>query len=56
MVACVHSGYLYSSSDYGQNWTALTSLGTNTWNWVACSSDFSTVAAVASDTHVYLFN
>ena len=54
MAAGVYGGKLYLSTDSGDNWVEATSAGTQMWNVIAASADFTTIAATADGDYIYV--
>ena len=48
------SGYIYTSVDYGNNWTERTLLGSKNWTSISSSSDGSVLVATVYNGYVYI--
>ena len=53
LVAAVDAGYIYTSTDYGANWTQRTGAGSRGWWGVASSSDGTKLVAVVRTGFIY---
>ena len=53
IAASAYGGYIYTSTDSGNSWTAHEGIGIKNWNTVTISSDGTKIAAAADGSYVY---
>jgi hypothetical protein len=53
LAACEYGGYIYTSTDYGVNWTARMNDLTRNWSCIACSGNGSKMVAAVYGENIY---
>ncbi|MEJ6577009.1 MAG: hypothetical protein QNL49_01055 [Actinomycetota bacterium] len=53
IAASAYGGYIYTSTDSGNSWTAHEGIGRKNWNTITISSDGTKIAAAADGSYVY---